>query len=86
MGGTAAVSAVAILIDFAFGIPAGIFLVVWYAFLYEDRLKSIWGPAPNAACRGARWLLGVGVIGDWPFSGSADRNGNNAAHGQEPER
>ena len=31
MGGTAAVSAVAIFIDFAFGIPAGIFLVVWYA-------------------------------------------------------
>jgi hypothetical protein len=86
MGGTAAVSAVAIFIDFAFGIPAGIFLVVWYAFLYEDRRKSIWGPAPNAACQGVRWLLGVGVIGDWPFGGSPGRNKDDAAHGQGTER
>jgi hypothetical protein len=85
MGGAEAVSAVAIFIDFAFGIPAGIFLVVWYAFQYEDRLKSIWGPAPNAACQGVRWLVGVGVIGDWPFSGSSGQNKDGTAHGQEPE-
>ena len=86
MGGTEAVSAVAIFIDFAFGIPAGVFLIAWYAFRYEDRLKSIWGPAPNAACQGVRWLLGVGVIGDWPFRRSAGGNAGGAAHGQEPER
>ena len=51
---------------FVLGIAIGIVLVVSFASRREDRLYSLWGDAPDPACRGARRLLGVWVRGARP--------------------
>jgi hypothetical protein len=86
MGGTEAVSAVAIFFAFVMGIPIGVVLVVSFASLVEDRRKSLWGAAPNAACLGARRLVSAIARGGWPFGGFVGQNRNEAAQGQGPER
>ena len=51
---------------FVLGVAIGIVLVVSFASRREDRLYSLWGEAPDPACRGARRLLGVWVRGARP--------------------
>ena len=51
---------------FILGIAIGIVLIVSFASRREDRLYSLWGEAPDPACKGARRLLGVWVRGARP--------------------
>jgi hypothetical protein len=51
---------------FILGIAIGIVLIVSFASRREDRLYSLWGKAPDPACKGARRLLGVWVRGARP--------------------
>lgn len=66
MSGTEVVAAMGILFALAMGIVIGIVLIVSLASRREDQLFSLWGKAPDAACQGARRLLGVWVQGDRP--------------------
>ena len=59
-------AAMGILFALGMGIVIGIVLIVSFASRREDRLYSLWGEAPDPACRGARRLLGVWVRGARP--------------------
>jgi len=64
MGGVGAVVAIMVLVGFLGGIMAGIILIVSVASRREDRRYSLTSKAPDATCRGARWLTGARVCGD----------------------
>jgi hypothetical protein len=59
-------AAMGILFAFGMGIVIGIVLIVSIASRKEERLFSLWDQAPDAACQGARRLLGVWVRGARP--------------------
>ena len=86
MSGIEVVAAMVILFAFAFGIVIGVVLVVSIASQREDRLYSLWGEAPDAACRGVRRLVGAGVRGNWPLSGFRGQDEDDGADGKEPDR
>jgi hypothetical protein len=44
---------------FLFGVLFGVLVVISRSFNREDRRKSLKGTPPDAACGGARWLVGV---------------------------
>lgn len=55
--------AIAILVDFLFGVLIGIVLSVSYASRLEDRCYTLLTAAPNPICGGSRSLLGIYVRG-----------------------
>jgi len=59
-------AAVGIFCAFAMGIVIGIVVIVSIASRKEEHLFSLWDKAPDAACAGARRLLGVWVLGARP--------------------
>jgi len=59
MGFIEQLSAVAILVDFLFGIAIGLVLSVSYASLREDSLYSLLSAAPDRLCDGVRGFQGV---------------------------
>lgn len=81
--------AILLLIAFIAGIAGGLVLVVSVASRREDRLHSLTGAAPGPACRGARRLVGAGVLGDHFFSaharGEGDGDGDGDADGDTHE-
>jgi len=85
MGGIEVVSATVILFAFAVGIIIGVVLVVSFASVFEDWNMSLWGSAPNAACRGARRLMGATALGGRLFGGFPDRNGPEELPGPEDD-
>jgi hypothetical protein len=86
MGSIEVAAAMGILVAFAMGILIGVVLVVSFASRREDRLYSLWGEAPDPACRGVRRLVGAGVIGGRPLSDSPGHDQDDMGPGQEPER
>ena len=78
-------AAIVILVAFAIGIVIGVVLVVSFASRREDRLNSLWGEAPDPACRSVRRLVGAGVLGGRPQSESHGHD-DDTGQGQEPER
>lgn len=66
MSGIEVVAAMGILFAFTIGLVIGVALIVSIASRREDHLFSVWGEAPDAACRGARRLVGLWVRGDRP--------------------
>jgi hypothetical protein len=86
MGGIEVAVAMVILFAFAIGITIGVVLIVSVASRREDKLHSLWGEAPDAACRGVRRLVGAGVMGGGPLSGFPSREEGDTAQGQEPYR
>lgn len=69
MGSIGAVAtAMVILFAFTMGAVIGVVLVVSFASKREDHLYSLWGPAPDPACRGVRRLVGAGIRGGLPLS------------------
>ena len=69
MSGVEVVAAMVILFAFAIGIVIGVVLIASIASRREDRLYSLWGEAPDAACLGVRRLVGIYVRGDRPDYG-----------------
>ena len=69
MSGVEVVAAMVILFAFAIGIVIGVVLIASIASRREDRLYSLWGEAPDAACLGVRRLVGIYVRGDRPDHG-----------------
>lgn len=53
--------AVAILAVFLIGVAIGVVIIAAVASRREDRFKSFYGPAPDAATRGARRVFGLGA-------------------------
>lgn len=86
MGSIEIAAAVVIVIAFVFGGVIGMVLVTSFASRREDRLYSLWGEAPDPACRGVRRLVGAGVRGGPPFSGSPRHDHDDIGAGQELER
>jgi hypothetical protein len=58
--------AIFLLIAFIGGVVLGVIVIVSIASKREDRLYSLTRQAPDAMCRGARLLVGVGTRGGWP--------------------
>jgi hypothetical protein len=86
MSGIEVAAAMAILCAFTMGIVIGVVAMVSIASRREDRLYSLWGEAPDSACRGVRRLVGAGVLGDRPLSEFRGPDEDNGAEGQEPDR
>lgn len=86
MSGIEVAAAMTILFAFAMGIAIGVVLIVSIASRREDRLYSLWDVAPDAACRGARRLMGVWVCGERPDRAFPGRDWDGSALGQEPYR
>jgi hypothetical protein len=86
MGGIEVVAAMVILFAFAIGIVIGVVVIVSIASRREDRLYSLWGEAPDAACSGVRRLVGAGVRGNRPLSRFHSQDEDDGAEGQEPDR
>lgn len=66
MSGIEIAAAMGVLFAFAIGIVIGVVLIVSVASRREDSQFSLWGEAPDPACRGARRLVGLWVLGDRP--------------------
>ena len=66
MSGTGVAVAIFLLIAFIGGVVLGVIVIVSIASKREDRLYSLTRQAPDAMCRGARLLIGVGTRGGWP--------------------
>jgi hypothetical protein len=66
MSGIEVVAAMGILFAFTIGIVIGVALIISIASRREDHLFSLWGEAPDVACRGARRLVGLWVRGGRP--------------------
>lgn len=66
MSGIGVAVAIFLLIAFIGGVVLGVIVIVSIASKREDRLYSLTGEAPDAVCRGARWLTGAGTRGGWP--------------------
>jgi hypothetical protein len=86
MSGIEVVAAMVILFAFAIGIVIGVVAIVSVASRREDRLYSLWGEAPDAACRGARRLVGVWVRGGRPDRRFRGLDEDDGAVGQESLR
>ncbi len=86
MSGIEVGTAMVILFTFAIGTVIGVVLIVSIASRREDRLLSLWGAAPDTACRGVRRLMGIWVRGDRPDREFAGRDWGDGALGQEPYR
>jgi hypothetical protein len=86
MSGIEVAVAMAILFAFAMGVVIGVVSIVSIASRREDRLYSLWGAAPDAACQGARRLMGVWVCGERPDRAFPGRSRGGSALGQEPYR
>ena len=56
---TAQLSALIVLLEFAFGINVGLVLSVTWACVREDRCRSLLTVAPDAICAGVRVLMGL---------------------------
>ena len=69
MSGVEVVAAMGILFAFGIGIVIGVVVIASIASRREDRLYSLWGEAPDAACQGVRRLVGIYVLGDRPDYG-----------------
>jgi hypothetical protein len=65
MGFIEQLSAVAILVDFLFGIAIGLVLGVSYASLREDNRYSLLSAAPDLLCDGVRTFQGVYIRGGY---------------------
>lgn len=63
MSGIEVEATILLFIVFATGIFIGIVVLASCAYRREDRRRSLPGRAPDALCRGARRLTGVGTIG-----------------------
>jgi hypothetical protein len=63
MNGISVAVEILFLIAFLFGVTFGIVLTVSLASRREDSRKSLTSDAPDAACLGARWLVGAGSRG-----------------------
>lgn len=85
MGSGEVAAAMVILVAFVIGIVIGVVLIVSFASRREDRLNSLWGDAPDPACRGVRRLVGASVLGGRPQSESRGHD-DDTGPGQEPER
>jgi hypothetical protein len=66
MSGVEVAAAMGLLSAFVIGIVIGVVLIVSRASRREDHLFSLWGEAPDPACKGARRLVGLWVRGDRP--------------------
>jgi hypothetical protein len=86
MGGIDAGVAILLLSALVAGITIGIVVVVSIASRREDRLYSLDGRAPDAACRGARWLTGVSMRGPRAWDDTGPHRDSEDLHGQEPYR
>jgi hypothetical protein len=88
MGELEAAVAILLLIAFLGGIVMGVVVVVSLASRREDRRYSLTGDAPDPLCQVTRLLTGASVIGTGFLSDAmgAARDGDESAHGQEPER
>ena len=86
MSGIEVAAAMGILFAFVIGIVIGVVLIISIASRREDRLFSLWGEAPDAACQGARRLVGVWVRGDRPGREIRGRDRVDGALGQESYR
>lgn len=82
MSGIEIVAAMGILFAFAIGIVMGVALMVSVASRREDRLFSLWGEAPDAACQGARRLVGLWVRGEKPDQEHRTRGEDDGALGR----
>jgi hypothetical protein len=80
--------AIAILVDFLFGVLIGVVLAVSYASRVEDHRYSLLTAAPNSMCDGARAVLGVYVRGGHLYPGlHAGRRGTQSVpSGRDPGR
>ena len=63
MNGIDAGTTILLLVDFLFGVLAGIVGTAARASVHEDRRWSLTGTAPDPSCEGTRVLHGVGVSG-----------------------
>jgi hypothetical protein len=86
MGGIDAGVAILLLSALVAGITIGIVVVVSIASRREDRLYSLGGKAPDASCRGARWLTGVTTRGPRTWEDAGPHHHSEDLHGQEPHR
>jgi len=86
MSGVEVVAAMVILFAFAIGIVIGVVLIASIASRREDRLYSLWGAAPDAACLGVRRLVGIYVRGDRPDHGFRGLDDDDGTVGQESFR
>jgi len=86
MGGIDAGVAILLLSALVAGITIGIVVVVSIASRREDRLYSLGSKAPDASCRGARWLTGVTTRGPRAWEDAGPRHHSEDLHGQEPHR
>jgi hypothetical protein len=86
MGSTEVVAATVIVFAFALGIAIGVVLVVSFASRREDRLKSLWGEAPDPACGGVRRLVGAGVRGGLPANVVRGYAGDDPDQGEKLQR
>ena len=97
MGFIEQMSAIALLIDFLFGVTFGVVGSASLASRREDRLYSLVHAPPDPLCDGARVIQGVYTRGDsWVSDtrraaplGDGDRPGDNGGagdQGQEPQR
>lgn len=84
MGGIDAGVAILLLIALVAGIAIGIVVVVSIASRREDRLFSLDGKAPDAACRGARLLTGVTMRGPRAWDDTGPHADGEDTRGQEP--
>ncbi len=73
MNGLEAAVAIFLLIAFISGTLIGVVVIVSIASRREDRRYSLAYEAPDAVCRGARRLLGVGTRGGRPVSHASGR-------------
>lgn len=62
--------AIAILAVFLIGVAIGVVIIAAVASRREDRFGSFYGPAPDAATRGARRVFGLGARNTVPERGS----------------
>ncbi len=83
MSGIQMAVAILFLIAFLFGVVSGIVLTVSLASRREDKLGTLTAEAPDAACLGARWLVGAGSRGS-AAQAPGERPGQ--AQGWGPER
>lgn len=61
--GEDAIAAIMFLVGFLGGVVVGIIVTVSVASRREDSLCTLDGEAPDAVCRGARRLTGMGALG-----------------------
>lgn len=83
MSGIEAAMAIFLLIALIGGVVIGVVVIVSIASRREDRRYSLVEEAPDAMCRGARRLMGVGTRGGWPTE-QVSRRGDKARRQEAP--